>query len=72
MARTYFTTRTGRSSEVDSRHDVIRFDGEILDTDRGLALSGVDVARLDDNGRLVDVRGPPVRIPANRRLVESK
>ena len=45
------------SSEVDSHHDVIRFDWEILDADKGLALSGVDVARLDDDGRLLDVRG---------------
>jgi len=45
------------SSEIDSHHDVIRFNWEILDANGGLALSGVDVARLDDEGRLLDVRG---------------
>lgn len=45
------------SSEIDSHHDVIRFDWEILDADGGRALSGVDVARLGEDGRLVDVRG---------------
>jgi hypothetical protein len=42
---------------VDSHHHVLRFDWEILDADGGLALSGLDVARLDDDGRLLDVRG---------------
>lgn len=45
------------SSQVDSHHDVLRFDWEILDANGGLALSGVDVARLADDGRLLDVRG---------------
>lgn len=45
------------SSEVDSHHDVIRFDWEILDAEGGVALSGVDIARLGEDGRLLDVRG---------------
>jgi hypothetical protein len=42
---------------VDSHHGVIRFDWEILDANGDLALSGADVAPLDDDGRLLDVRG---------------
>ena len=45
------------SSEVGSHHDVIRFDWEILHENGGLALSGIDVARVGEDGRLVDVRG---------------
>lgn len=46
-----------RSSDIDSHHDVVRFDWEILDADGNQALAGVDIARLDDDGRLLDVRG---------------
>lgn len=45
------------SSDVDSHHDVVRFDWEILDADGDRMLSGIDVARLTDDGRLLDVRG---------------
>lgn len=45
------------SSDVDSHHDVIRFSWEILDAEGAAALSGVDVAQLDPNGLLLDVRG---------------
>lgn len=45
------------SSAIDGHHDVIRFNWEILDADGGLALSGLDVARLADDGRLLDIRG---------------
>lgn len=45
------------SSEVDSHHDVIRFSWEILDADGVPALTGVDVAQVDDDGLLRDVRG---------------
>ena len=45
------------SSDIDSHHDVIRFSWEILDDNGPVALSGIDVARLDEDGRLLDVRG---------------
>jgi hypothetical protein len=45
------------AGEVDSHHDVIRFNWEILDAAGGRALSGIDVSRVDEDGRLLDVRG---------------
>lgn len=46
-----------RSSSIDAHHDVVRFAWEIVGDDGTVALDGIDVCLLDDDGRLVDVRG---------------
>lgn len=46
-----------RSSAIDAHHDVVRFAWEIVGDDGTVALDGIDVCRLVDDGRLVDVRG---------------
>jgi len=45
------------SSAIDQHHDRLRFEWEILDAEGGPYLTGVDLAVLADDGRLVSITG---------------
>jgi hypothetical protein len=46
-----------RTSDVDEHHGTARYAWQLVDPDGGIALTGIDVADLDDEGRLVRVVG---------------
>ena len=46
-----------RTSAVDAHHGVARYGWELVAPDGTVAVGGIDVAELDDDGRLVRVTG---------------
>ena len=53
-----------RSSGVDAHHGVARYSWELVGSDGGVALTGLDVAETDDDGKLVRVVGFMGPLPA--------
>jgi hypothetical protein len=49
--------RFRRTSGVDAHHDAVRFAWELVDADGRVALTGLDVGELADDGRLRRVTG---------------
>ena len=45
------------SSAVETHHDVLRFSWEIVDPDGNVAMSGIDVGRVAEDGRLASLQG---------------
>jgi hypothetical protein len=45
------------ASTVEAHHDVVRFSWEIVDPDGNVALSGIDVGKIAEGGRLVSITG---------------
>lgn len=46
-----------RSTDVDHHHDLVRFGWEILDADETVAVAGIDIARVDQDGQVVELLG---------------
>jgi len=57
LQSTYPGHRFRQSSEIDEHHDRIRFAWEFTDADGAVQLAGLDVVRLDDDGRFADLTG---------------
>ncbi|MEZ5261666.1 MAG: hypothetical protein R2755_07795 [Acidimicrobiales bacterium] len=49
--------RFRRTSELDEHHGTARYEWELVAADRSVVLAGEDIARLDADGRLVEVVG---------------
>jgi hypothetical protein len=49
--------RFRRASAIDAHHDTLRIGWELVSPDGDVVISGVDVATLADDGRLVRVSG---------------
>ncbi len=49
--------RFRRASEVDAHHDSLRFAWELVGPDGAVALSGIDVGELGEDGRLRRITG---------------
>ncbi len=49
--------RFRRASGVDTHHDAVRFAWELVGPDGAVALAGVDVGLLGDDGRLARITG---------------
>jgi hypothetical protein len=46
-----------RTTEVDTHHNIARYGWELVGADGSVAVAGMDVARVGDDGFLVDVTG---------------
>ncbi len=53
-----------RSSGIDAHHGVARYSWELVGADGATALEGLDVAELDDDGRLARIVGFMGPLPA--------
>ena len=49
--------RFAQIGEIDSHHDMVRWAWEMLDADGQRVIDGIDVASVDDHGRLVKLVG---------------
>lgn len=49
--------RFRRTSGIDSHHQYARYTWDLLDPDGGIAVAGLDVARVDEHGKLVQIAG---------------
>jgi hypothetical protein len=55
------------SSAVETHHDVLRFSWEIVDPSGNVALAGIDVGRVAEDGRLASLLGFFGVTPPNAR-----
>lgn len=46
-----------RTSAIDRHHDLVRFSWDIVMPDGSALIDGIDVGRVAEDGRLVDIRG---------------
>ena len=60
----YLGHRFERVSGVDAHHDSLRFAWELVGPDGAVALAGLDVGQLDDQGRLRRITGFFGELPA--------
>lgn len=49
--------RFRRTTQIDGHHELIRFGWELVGPDGSVTVAGIDVAVLDDDGRLRQVTG---------------
>jgi hypothetical protein len=54
-----------RASEVDEHHGHFRFAWQLVDPDGAVAISGIDVGALDENGRIAQITGFFGDLPAS-------